>query len=359
VSLTSGALAGGISRYSVQAAPPALAKWVAAGAVAKGATASASTMTLIKGALRLMAWTKAKIAVAVASALVLTTGVTVAVVQSNNPMRGKTESEWIKSIVYRGDENQTKLWRSFGSRGIRMLVRALKSSEYDRATRMCVACLIDQLGDDAKSAIPDLIVQLKTEKEEDVRALELAYFGIPIQRMPPDEKMALFPELLDAMQSRDASVRNNALVEFQNYPQQAEAVIPLIVQSLQDASPMVRLMAVKAMLQVDPQNPAKSNFVPIVVGCLTGPSGNTPGVPNDAVLMLGKLHQEPDLAVPALIQSLASADSYVRQNSAWSLGEFGTQARSAIPALQKALADSDANVRRSAASALKRIESGV
>ena len=49
-----------ISAHSVQAAPAVLAKSVSAVAVAKGAAASASTLTLIKGALKIMAWTKAK-----------------------------------------------------------------------------------------------------------------------------------------------------------------------------------------------------------------------------------------------------------------------------------------------------------
>jgi hypothetical protein len=280
VSLTAAIIAGGISAHSVQAAPVALAKSVATVAVVKGATASASTLTLIKGALKLMAWTKAKMAVAVASALILTTGATVVIVQSTNPMRGKTESQWIKSIVYFGDENQTKLWRSFGPKGVHMLVRALRSPIYDRAAHLSVASLIDQLGDDAKSAIPDLIIQLKIENEEDVRSLELAYFEVPIQRLPESQKMALFPELLNAMQSQNANVRNNALVALQYYPSQAETVIPLMVKSLQDASPVVRLMAVKALHQVDPQNPAKSDFVPILVGCLTEEA-------NESVIMLG------------------------------------------------------------------------
>ena len=48
-----------LSANSVQAAPLGLAK-TAAAAVLKGASASGSTSTLIKGALKLMAWTKAK-----------------------------------------------------------------------------------------------------------------------------------------------------------------------------------------------------------------------------------------------------------------------------------------------------------
>ncbi|HEY5041858.1 MAG TPA: sigma-70 family RNA polymerase sigma factor, partial [Verrucomicrobiae bacterium] len=63
VTLSSAAIAGTISANSVQAAPVALAKSVTAVAIAKGAAASGSTLTLIKGALKIMAWTKAKMAI--------------------------------------------------------------------------------------------------------------------------------------------------------------------------------------------------------------------------------------------------------------------------------------------------------
>src|ERR1700722_7638516 len=63
VALSSVAITGAISAHSVQAAPVALAKAVTATAFAKGTAASTSTLTLIKGALKIMAWTKMKTAV--------------------------------------------------------------------------------------------------------------------------------------------------------------------------------------------------------------------------------------------------------------------------------------------------------
>jgi RNA polymerase sigma factor (sigma-70 family) len=75
VALSSVAIAGAISAHSVQAAPMALAKSVTAVALAKGAAASGSTLTLIKGALKIMAWTKAKTAIVVGTtAIALTLG---------------------------------------------------------------------------------------------------------------------------------------------------------------------------------------------------------------------------------------------------------------------------------------------
>jgi RNA polymerase sigma factor (sigma-70 family) len=72
VSSTTAIIAGAISANSVQAAPVGLALKISAGAVAKGAAAGTSTLTLIKGALKLMAWAKAKTAIIVGAAILLT-----------------------------------------------------------------------------------------------------------------------------------------------------------------------------------------------------------------------------------------------------------------------------------------------
>jgi RNA polymerase sigma factor (sigma-70 family) len=61
---TVAAMAGAISANSVQAAPAAVAKSVGVMALAKGAAATGSTLTLITGAWKVMAWTKAKTSLA-------------------------------------------------------------------------------------------------------------------------------------------------------------------------------------------------------------------------------------------------------------------------------------------------------
>ena len=69
VASTTAIIAGAISTQSVQAAPAALVTATTAIAIAKGAAASSSTLILIQGALKLMAWTKAKTAVVGAGVL--------------------------------------------------------------------------------------------------------------------------------------------------------------------------------------------------------------------------------------------------------------------------------------------------
>jgi DNA-binding CsgD family transcriptional regulator len=65
VDSTTAILAGAMSAHAVQAAPVGLATSVTAAAVTKGAAAGGSTLTLIQGALKIMAWTKAKTAIVV------------------------------------------------------------------------------------------------------------------------------------------------------------------------------------------------------------------------------------------------------------------------------------------------------
>jgi RNA polymerase sigma factor (sigma-70 family) len=89
VNSTTAIIAASISANSLQLAPMALAKSVTALAVAKGAAASASTVTLIKGALKIMAWTKMKTAVVTSAAIVLATFTAVV---TTNYVRGAAPS---------------------------------------------------------------------------------------------------------------------------------------------------------------------------------------------------------------------------------------------------------------------------
>ena len=80
VTLTAAFIASAVMDNSVQAAPGVLVKSITVIAAAKGAAAGGSTLTLVKGALKLMAWTKVKVAIVVGVGLLLaaeTTKVTI------------------------------------------------------------------------------------------------------------------------------------------------------------------------------------------------------------------------------------------------------------------------------------------
>jgi uncharacterized protein (TIGR03435 family) len=81
---TTAIIAVALAANSVQAAPMTLAKTVTAVALAKGAAASGSTLTLIKGALKIMAWTKAKTTIVVGVSLLLAAGTATVVVKEDH-----------------------------------------------------------------------------------------------------------------------------------------------------------------------------------------------------------------------------------------------------------------------------------
>ena len=92
VSSTTAIIAGAMSAHSVQAAPAVLAKTVTAVAVAKGAAASGSTLTLIKGALKIMAWTKAKTVIVSGVVVLLAAGTATVTVKEIAARRA--EASW-------------------------------------------------------------------------------------------------------------------------------------------------------------------------------------------------------------------------------------------------------------------------
>jgi RNA polymerase sigma factor (sigma-70 family) len=113
IGISAGVLIGAVSANSVQAAPAALAKSVTAVAMTKGVAASGSILTLVKGTLKIMAWTKAKTAITVGAGLLFAAGtITVAVneftsrptpsdhpaTSSNHPMQMKIQ--WMAGKTY-------------------------------------------------------------------------------------------------------------------------------------------------------------------------------------------------------------------------------------------------------------------
>ena len=92
VSSTTAIIAGTISANSVQPRPWRWPRSVTAVAFAKGAAASVSTLTLIKGALKIMAWTKAKTAIVAGASVLLATGT--ATVTIKEIVARKAEASW-------------------------------------------------------------------------------------------------------------------------------------------------------------------------------------------------------------------------------------------------------------------------
>ncbi len=95
-----------IGNQAVQIAPAGLASSIATIAATKGIAAGGSTLTLMKGALKIMAWTKAKTAVVTGMVILLAAGTTTAIVDkivSEPPRIGNlsaTDLSWADNPKY-------------------------------------------------------------------------------------------------------------------------------------------------------------------------------------------------------------------------------------------------------------------
>lgn len=96
VSSTTSIIAGMVSTNSVQAAPAGLAKTISAVATAKGVAASTSTLTLIKGALKIMAWTKSQAAIV---SIVIVGTATLSVIQHQAQVELRAQNELLQQQI--------------------------------------------------------------------------------------------------------------------------------------------------------------------------------------------------------------------------------------------------------------------
>jgi RNA polymerase sigma factor (sigma-70 family) len=304
VDSTASVIAENISVHSVQIAPVALAKTVTAVAMAKGVTASVSTLTLIKGALKVMAWTKAKMAVVAGVGILFVASTTIIVTRTSHlgepSYDGKSLTEWLEqsknAIFINASDTQADRRRKdkelqmtyeavqhIGPRAIPILVGWVANTTNGGGYILAAGC-IQRLGPAAKAAVPGLITVLGSTND----LARYAAFNV-LQRIGPAANQAL-PVILDHVQHDPSdSMRSFAVTTLANNgigKQNPDAVVPVLIECLapnnkvinrpdtlralgglgasaktaipailpylKDSDPMVRQTARNALLQIDP-----------------------------------------------------------------------------------------------------------
>jgi HEAT repeat protein len=305
-----------------------------------------STLTLIKGAMKIMAWTKAKLAIGVGVGVLLTAGTTVVVVKTVSPSepsyQGKLLSDWTKDFFQRTAKGYTissggeaaDAIQHMGKKAIPTLLKMVSSQKpFDNATnsfafQQQAAGGFWALGPVAESAIPELAKFVNQPKHAPGAAKSLA--GISPKAVEP---------LIRALNNTNANVRvfvASALGQGFEPPH---------------ADPNI---------SISPRTPPLGSDVTATIAALIQCTKDTDKtVRAVASSALGKIGKEPEIVIPVLIEMLSDDEREGRRMAAQSLGFFGKEARVAIPSLTTATNDSDSNVQRLAQQALKRIEIGV
>ena len=308
-------------------------------------------------------------------------------VASRDPVfRGQPESEWIKNLKYSDDE-QVKEWRAYGEEGVQVLIRGLKRAVHPgerayrrgfrllpaslsrwlpapkpdstQSHRQCLVSLLASLGTMAKSATPVMIKTVQDDESDSVRQSALCYFNSSedenclLNKLTADQKMALLPPLLAAIQNTgNWGLRNNAAIALKYYPEQRKVVAPILENALRDSQPHVRLLAAEALNRVDPVAAKTAGAMLVVIAITQDPDDQ---IASRAVAALGGAGSQPDLAVPAFVECLRSTNTLVACQAVWVLGrsrtEFAAYSDDIIPALEIAAQRKD-NVGGYAKSAL-------
>lgn len=329
------AIAESISVHSVQSAPALLAKTVTVVALSKGTAVSTSTLTLIKGALKVMAWTKMKTAVVTGVVVLLAAG-TIVVKNDFFPgepsYQGKRLSEWLVDVDYgQPDFKRTKAAnaiRKMGAKTIPFLLADLGDDRFknyvtkqnkgtDDRRNSQATWGFDALGSTGKPAIPEL---------EKIMAQNPGYVLSALGGIGRDA----LPELLAALTNESFWVRDNAAAALANAidshkitSDEASAAFPIAIANLSYTS-------TNEVFQ-----------------------GNTR---SRAAGLIGALRLQPDVSVPALMQELNYTNDSIVMESVYALGYFERQATPAVPALTTMAGSTNEMLRRAAKFSLEEIQ---
>jgi len=224
----------------------------------------------------------------------------------------RNDDRWLEGLQSRAPrevEQATAELEQRGTAALPAIRRTLQDQAAPPAQRKAALKAAAILGARATEAIGDVAEALNDPEYAPEAALALSFMGSP----------AVTP-LREALQSENPIVRREALRAMGKLRERAsidpQLVIPVLLQSLDDADSAVR---------------------------------------NVAVTYLGIVRDSPEKEVAGLIKALSDESSEVRQGAAVALAEYGTLAEPAIPALKKAATDPDDEVKREAGRTLVRL----
>jgi len=193
VTVSAGALIGALSVNSVHGAPAHLAASVMA-ASAKGTAVSTSTLTLIQGALKLMAWTKAKTAIVAGMGVLLAAGTATLAVNEFTPH--KTSSDHPAEMKIRWTSGKTYAMRA-------EIVEAVESKPSGQPQSFKQSVKLTQ----------DYTLSVRKELDNGGRQLELEFTGETMDVSVGERKVSSFDSKQDSAQ--DAGVSMSAMLRKQ------------------------------------------------------------------------------------------------------------------------------------------------
>jgi HEAT repeat protein len=179
--------------------------------------------------------------------------------------------------------------------------------------------LIGRMGPAAQEAVPALVKAIGQAPvtPDDVEFVREAQFALA--SIGPMSVTAV-PALVKSLSSTDETVQASAAFALGKIGAGAIGAVPALRQSLRSESFIVRLASVRALLEIQPGQPAIAS-----------------------------------IAAPLLRQALSHPRPMVRAESARAIAELGELGKQAIPDVKKLLQDEDPMVREAAQATLQKL----
>lgn len=226
-------------------------------------------------------------------------------------------------------------------------VNSLMKALDEKDKRSPTAKVLGNIGEPAKPALPLLVQGLK---DPDPEFRMTTHNALVKMGKPAVADLAL------AIKDPDDKVWYSAFVALGKIGPDAKEAIPALTSALEDKNRSVRMMAVHALVRIDPNNKALSEHAAEVVPVLTDVlKHEDKNMRSWAAVSLGRFGRNARDAVPLLVDALKDKEAGVRSSVAEALGKIQTDEKDAVKALILAQADADAEVAVAVRAALVKI----
>jgi HEAT repeat protein len=235
----------------------------------------------------------------------------------------------------------------------------------------------ENFGPDGKTAVPRLIEVFKENPREEHNPAFFSLIAIGSAAVPALAEictdtscernirmrayscLSMFEEkhrtlalkaFVEGLDDKDDYIRTKAIGAIYSLGQDGKDALPALTKLLKDGTTFDKLLGLRAILAVDPENPVIVTSVPVLIAYLKDDEWEVRVCAAERFQDLGPKARK---AVPALIDALRDSELCVRRQAAKALGSMGPVAKEAVPALERALHDEEMNAYAKAA--LKRI----
>jgi HEAT repeat protein len=231
-------------------------------------------------------------------------------------------------------------------------------------------------------AVPPLIDTLKDKERRNGAALTLGRIGKPAEPALPNlleglrDPDATFrmsahhalvflgpgavPYLVRALADPSERVWYSAVLALGKIGPAARSAVPALVDALKGGNTSLRILALNALVRIDPGHQAVGErleeIVPVLIEALKHEEA---AIRNWACVCLGKLGKGAKAAIPALAKIVQDKETTIRVLAIVALGEIGGGAAEAIAPLIAALAETNGRVHTAAMAALRRLGTAV